>query len=54
MKRDNYARKIRELNEKKAKDKKDAEERKAAELVQQEERRHQITKEAEQQSRDLQ
>ena len=30
MKRDNYARQIREINEKKAKDKKDAEERKEA------------------------
>ena len=35
IKRDNYARQIKELNEKKARDKKDAEERKEAELAQQ-------------------
>ena len=58
VKRDNYARQIREINDKKAKDKKDAEERKEAELAQQErlriaeeERRHGIVNEAEQQAR---
>ena len=56
IKRDKYARQIRELNEKKAKDKRDAEERKEAELAEQErlrtveeERRSQIVKEDEQQ-----
>ena len=56
MRRDNYAKQIREFNAKKAKDKKDAEERKEAELAHQErlrtaevERQHQIAKEAKQQ-----
>ena len=53
MRRDNYAKQIREFNAKKAKDKKDAEERKEAEIANQErlrtaevERQHQIAKEA--------
>ena len=50
MKRDNYARQIRELNEKKAKDKKDTEEKREAELTQQVRLRTAV-KEAEQQSR---
>ena len=51
MKRDNYARQIKEFNEKKAKDERDAEERKEAELAHQErlrtaevERQHQLAK----------
>ena len=58
MKRDNYARQIKEFNEKKAKDKKDAEERKETEIANQErlrtaevERQHQIAKEAAEQQR---
>ena len=58
MRRDNYARQIKEFNEKKAKDKRDAEERKEAELAHQERlraaevgRQHQIAKEAAEQQR---
>ena len=60
MRRDNYARQIKEFNDKKAKDKKDAEERKEAERDYQErlrtaevERQHQIAKEAAEQQRAL-